>query len=60
MAQDENGQVVINNAGSTTLTFDNAIISVIMWSADDSFYLKHDGDALISHFLHPQDSPITY
>lgn len=60
MARDENGQIVINNTGNTDLIFDNAVATVIMWSADDSFYIKHDGDALVSHFLHPQDSPITY
>lgn len=60
MALEENGQVAINNVSSVTLRFDHAISSVIMWSADDSFYIKHDGDATTSHFLHPQDSPISY
>ena len=57
----ENGTVTIDNLGSTTLTFANRINSVIVWSADDSFYIAFDADAaVLGTFLHPKDSIVSY
>jgi len=56
-----NDIVAIDNTGNTTVTFDNYINSLIIWSADDSFHIEFDATAaVVGSFLHPKDSVISY
>ena len=53
----ENDQVAFTNAAPTTIEFVNRCGAFKVWSADDSFYLGMDEDAVVgSSWMVPKDT----